>query len=134
MSGAEVFFDTNVLIYLLSDSAAKADRAEQLLLGRGVISVQILNEFAAVASGKFAMKIPDVRVVLGAIRAACDVRVLDLETHDLGVEIAERYQFSIYDSMVVAAALRANCTTLFSEDFQHGQKIDRLTIVNPFTT
>jgi predicted nucleic acid-binding protein len=132
MSAADDFFDTNVLLYLLSDDAAKADRAERLLLGRGIISVQVLNEFAAAALGKFAMALLEVRVVLAVIRAACSVRQLDVETHELGLEIAERYRFSVYDSMIVAAALRAGCTTLYSEDFQHGQKINRLTVVNPF--
>jgi predicted nucleic acid-binding protein len=126
------FFDTNVLLYLLSDDAARVERAEQLLLGRGVISVQVLNEFAAAASGKFAMSIPEIRTVLAAIRTACAVKPLEVETHELGLELAERYRYSVYDSMIIAAALRAGCTMLFSEDLQDGQKIDTLTICNPF--
>jgi len=132
MSGADAFFDTNVLLYLLSGDAAKADRTERLLAGRGVISVQVLNEFASVAIGKFGMEVAEVRAVLAAIRAACDVTPLILETHELGLEIAERYRYSIYDSMILAAALRANCSTLWSEDLKDGQKVDRLTIINPF--
>jgi predicted nucleic acid-binding protein len=132
MSAAEIFFDTNVLLYLLSAEATKADRAEQLLSGRGVISVQVLNEFAAVAAGKFAMEIAEIRAVLVAIRAACDVKPLDVETHDLGLEIAERSRYSIYDSMLLAAATRAGCSIFYSEDLRHGQAIDRLRIVNPF--
>jgi predicted nucleic acid-binding protein len=132
MSAAEDFFDTNVLLYLLSGDAAKADRAEQLLAGRGVISVQVLNEFAAVAAGKFGMEIAEIRAVLSAIRAACSVKSLDIETHELGLEIAGRHRYSIFDSMLLAAAVRAGCLTFYSEDLQHGQTIDRLTIVNPF--
>jgi predicted nucleic acid-binding protein len=132
MSAAEIFFDTNVLLYLLSGDAAKADRAEQLLAGRGVISVQVLNEFAAVAVGKFAMEIAEIRAVLAAIRAVCNVKPLDVDTYDLGLEIAERNRYSIYDSMLLAAAIRAECSIFYSEDLQHGQTIDGLTIVNPF--
>ena len=132
MSAAEIFFDTNVLLYLLSGDAAKADRAEQLLAGRGMISVQVLNEFAAVAVGKFAMEIAEIRAVLAAIRAVCNVKPLDVDTHDLGLEIAERNRYSIYDSMLLAAAIRAECSIFYSEDLQHGQTIDGLTIVNPF--
>jgi predicted nucleic acid-binding protein len=132
MSAAEIFFDTNVLLYLLSGDAAKADRAEQLLAGRGVISVQVLNEVAAVAAGKFAMEIAEIRTILAAIRAACTVKPLDVATHDLGLEIAERNRYSIYDSMLLAAAICAGCSVFYSEDLQHGQTIDRLTIVNPF--
>jgi len=58
---------------------------------------------------------------------------LTAETHDLGLRLAERYGFSVYDAMIVAAALLAGCGILYSEDMQHGQRIeDRLTLCNPF--
>jgi predicted nucleic acid-binding protein len=132
MSAADTFFDTNVLLYMLSDDTAKADRAETLLASGGVVSVQVLNEFASVAVGKKALKFPEVREVLTTIRAVCSVKPVDIETHELGLEVAERYRFSIYDSLIVAAALRADCSVLYSEDLQHDQTIERLTIRNPF--
>ena len=61
MSEADSFFDTNVLLYLLSKDQAKADRAEALLAAGGIVSVQVLNEFVSVASRKLAMTIPDIR-------------------------------------------------------------------------
>jgi predicted nucleic acid-binding protein len=133
MSAADTFFDTNVLLYLLSGDTAKANRAEELLMSGGAISVQVLNEFASVATRRYGVKIAKIREILSVIRTVCAVKPLEVETHELGLELAERYRYSIYDSMIVAAALRAGCSTLFSEDFQDGQKIDRLTIVNPFT-
>ena len=132
MPAADVFFDTNVLLYLLSDDIAKADRAEALLANGGVISVQVLNEFAAVAVGKKAVNFTELKEILSAIRIACAVKPLDIETHELGLDIAERYQFSIYDSLIVAAALRARCAILYSEDLHHGQTIEQMTIRNPF--
>jgi predicted nucleic acid-binding protein len=129
----DIFFDTNVLLYLLSDDMAKADRAEALLAAGGVISVQVLNEFASVATRKKALDFSETRETLSTIRRACGVRTLDVDTHELGLDIAERYRFSIYDSLIVAAALRAGCSTLYSEDLQHGQTIEGLTIRNPFT-
>jgi predicted nucleic acid-binding protein len=132
MSATDIFFDTNVLLYLLSGDAAKADRAEGLLAAGGIVNVQVLNEFVAVAAGKLAMPLVEIREVLATIRSICSVKPLDIETHELGVDLAERYRYSIYDSLILAAALRADCVTLFSEDFQHGQKIERLTIRNPF--
>jgi predicted nucleic acid-binding protein len=126
------FFDTNVLFYLLSADAAKAQRAEQLLATGGVVSVQVLNEFAAVAARKLAMGIAEIRVILSTLRALCAVNPLDVATHELGLDVAQRYRYSIYDAMIVAAALRAGCSTLYSEDLRHGQKIERLTILNPF--
>jgi predicted nucleic acid-binding protein len=132
MRGAEFFFDTNVLLYLLSENAEKADRAEALLGSGGVVSVQVLNELASVALGKKAVDFMELREILSTVRAVCSVKALDTETHEMGLDVAERYRFSIYDSLIVAAALRAGCSTLYTEDLQDGQKIERLTIRNPF--
>jgi len=132
MSATDIFFDTSVLLYLLSEDQHKADRAEALVGAGGIISVQVLNEFASVALRKLAMALPDVRDVLATIRAVCTVRPVDVETHELGLDIVGRYRFSLYDSLIVAAAARAGCTTLYAEDLQDGQSIGRLTIRNPF--
>jgi len=58
---------------------------------------------------------------------------LSVETHETGILLAERYSLSVYDAMIAAAALQANCETLWSEDMQNGALIEgRLRIVNPF--
>ena len=133
MSEADVFFDTNIVLYLLSGDVAKADRAEELLAIGGVISVQVLNEFASVALRKLRMSWPEIREVLAQVRAVCPVVGLSLETHDRATQVAERYGLSVYDALIVSAALIAGCTTLYSEDMQDGQVIERqLTICNPF--
>ena len=135
MSGGEDFFDSNVVLFLLSADTAKADRAEQLLATGGTISVQVLNEFAAVASRKLRMSWSEIREVLAQVRAVCAVEPMTLETHERALRIAERYGLSIYDALIVSAALLANCKTLHSEDMQDGQVIERqLTIRNPFTS
>jgi predicted nucleic acid-binding protein len=133
MPDAEIFFDTNILLYLLSEDTAKADRAEELLAKGGVISVQVLNESAAVASRKLSMSWSEIREFLDPIRAICMVEAVTVETHDYAIELAERYLFSIYDATIVASALRAGCKTLYSEDMQDGQIVEKqLTIRNPF--
>jgi predicted nucleic acid-binding protein len=133
MSDADSFFDTSVLLYLLSEDSNKANRVEELLAERGTISVQALNEFAAVASRKLRMPLSDVREILGTIRAVCNVEPITLAAHDRGLEIIERYGFSLYDSMIVASALIVGGKILYTEDLQHGQVIDaRLRVVNPF--
>lgn len=133
MSAASAFFDTNVLLYLLSSDAAMADRVEEALATGGVISVQVLNEFSAVARRKLEMSIGEIREVLSPIRAVCRIESLTGETHDLGLLIAERYGFTVYDAMIVSAALLAECSILYSEDLQHGQVLEkRLTVKNPF--
>lgn len=135
MSVAEAFFDTNVLLYLLSSDAAKADRAEAVLAEGGVISVQVLNELATVASRKLGLSWSDIHEVLDTVRALCRVEPLTVATHERGLAICERYGFSVYDSMIVAAALLADCGVLWTEDLQDGQHIEaKLTVRNPFAT
>jgi predicted nucleic acid-binding protein len=77
----------------------------------------------------------EVGEALGAIRTLCPAPVpLTIETHDAGLRIAAQYGYHIYDALIAASALTADCTTLYSEDLQDGQVIDgRLTIRNPFT-
>ncbi|MDP1609826.1 MAG: PIN domain-containing protein [Sulfuritalea sp.] len=133
MGAAERFFDTNILLYLLSADEAKADRAEAELSSGGVVSVQVLNEFASVASRKLGMSFEEIREALAAIRAVCKLVPIDEATHDRGLQIAEKYGLSVYDSMIVAAALLAGCKTLLSEDMQDGQTFDGgLRLRNPF--
>lgn len=129
----ECFFDTSVLLYLLSSDTEKADRVEQLLERQGVISVQVLNEFAAVASRKLAMRPAEIREVLETIRAVCRTDPLIPDDHDRALEIMESQRFALFDSVIVASALRAGCKTLYTEDLQHRQTVaDQLRIVNPF--
>jgi len=133
MSGADPFFDTSVLLYLLSGDTAKADRVETLLSTRGVVSVQVLNEFAVVALRKLKMPLNEIREILDTIRAVCAVEPITVETHDRGLAVFERYRFSLYDSMLVAAALIAGAKIIYSEDLQDGQVIDnQLRVTNPF--
>ncbi len=133
MSVARRFFDTNVLLYLLSADAAKADRVEEALVAGGTISVQVLNEFTSVALRKLGMKVSQVREVLEPITEICEVMPLTTQIHQRGLQVAERYRFSFYDALIVAAALESGSTTLYSEDLQDGQVIDRvLAVKNPF--
>jgi predicted nucleic acid-binding protein len=127
------FFDTNILIYLASGDASKADRAEATIAGGGSISVQVLNELANVARRKMQMSWDDAHTFLNMLRGLLTVHPITVETHEAGLRLAERYGLSIYDSMIVASALGAGCDTLWSEDMQHGMKLDEgLRIANPF--
>jgi predicted nucleic acid-binding protein len=132
MSAAETFFDTNVLLYLLSADQRKADRSEALLADGGHLSVQVLNEFASVATRKLKMPWKDVREVLATIRSVCTTHALTLDTHDRALSLAERYQLSFYDALIVATALLADCTVLYSQDLQHCQIIEQKAIHDPF--
>ncbi len=135
MPAGDAFFDTNVLLYLLSEETGKADRAEDLLAAGGTISVQVLNELTAVARGKLAMSWHDVQDVLSIVRSLCEVVPVTVETHARGLDIAQDMKLHVYDSMIVASALLARCAVLYSEDLQDGRVVaGRLTIRNPFAT
>lgn len=131
MSG-EAFLDTNVFLYLLSEDAAKARRAETVVSEGGTVSVQVLNEIVAVTMRKHSMTWPEIRDFLDVVRRVCRVVPVTLEIHERALDVAERYRLSIYDGLIVAAALASGCGRLLSEDMQDGQTIDGLTINNPF--
>ena len=127
------FLDSNVILYLASGHQAKADRAEELVNNGGTISAQVLNEVANVSRRKMGMSWPETRNFLLIVRALLNVESVTIETHDAGLDLSERYHLSVYDGLIASAALRAECDTLFSEDFQDGLLIDgRLRVVNPF--
>lgn len=127
------FLDTNVLLYLAGSDPAKADRAETLLEEGGVISVQVLNEIANVARRKMGLDWNEAHALLATFRGLLQVHPLTVDIHDAGLALAERYQLSVYDAMIAASALDAGCSTLWSEDMQHGLVVDgRLQIQNPF--
>ena len=126
------FFDTNVILYLLDDGT-KAGIAEDLLLRGGLISVQVLNEALVNCRRKAGMSWEEAGSFLDGIRQLCTVLDLTPETHDIGRALGARYGFSVYDAMIVAAALLGGCTVLYSEDMQDGLLVEeRLRIVNPF--
>ena len=127
------FFDTNILLYLLSDDGAKADIAEGLLRDGGTVSVQVLNEIANVTQRKFRMSWSQTDEFLLMIREFVTVEPLTYEIHDLGIALAQKHALSVYDAMIVAAGLLAGCDTVLSEDMQDGFRLsDRITISNPF--
>ena len=129
------FLDTNVLLYLLSADAAKADRSEALLASGAVIGVQMLNEFASVARKKLGMAWKEVDEVLALIRKRCAVRDLTVAIQERALALAVRHRLSWYDALIVAAAIDAGSAVLYSEDMQDGMKIGgRLVIRNPFAT
>jgi predicted nucleic acid-binding protein len=127
------FFDTNVLIYIASGESVKADQAEAIIGNGGAISVQVVNELANVARRKMRMSWQDTHSLLSLLRGLLTVHPVTIETHETGLALAEHYKLSIFDAMIAASALHADCDTLWSEDMQHGMAVDdRLRVVNPF--
>lgn len=127
------FFDTNILVYIASGDSEKADRAEAIVGKGGVISVQVLNELTNVARRKMRMEWSETRSFLSLFRRLLTVQPITIETHENGLALAERYNLSLYDAMIVASAIKAECDTLWSEDMQHGMRFgDTLRVADPF--
>jgi predicted nucleic acid-binding protein len=136
----EFFLDTNILVYTFDEtSPAKQSRARELvehaLENRsGVISYQVTQEFLNVATRKF---VPPLsadqaqRYLQQVLEPLCSV----FSSNDLyrrAIDIQARWRYGFYDSLIIASALHAGCTTLYSEDLQASQAIESLTIVDPF--
>lgn len=131
---AKAFFDTNILIYAIAEDRHRTPAAEALLRAGGIISVQVLNELVSVARKKLRMSWTDVTTAVGAIVDLCpDPVAITLEIHETARRLAARHGYHIYDALIVAAALTADCVTLYTEDLRAGEVIDgRVTIQNPF--
>jgi predicted nucleic acid-binding protein len=126
------FFDTNLLLYVASGNPAKADRAESLIGAGGITSVQVLNEIANVARRKMGMSWTQTRAFLSTIRGLLPVQTLTIEVHETGLVLAERYGLSIWDAMIAASALHADCDSVV-RIYAHGVVLEgRLRVINPF--
>lgn len=127
------FFDTNILVYTF-DEDARGAVASRLLDDGGAISVQSLNELANVLLRKRRWTWEQITRATQAVTFRCPAIItLTPDLHHLGLRLAERYRLSVYDAMIAAAALTAECDTLYSEDMHDGLVIDgRVQIVNPF--
>lgn len=140
MSG-RFFLDTNIFVCAFDAKAPTKARRASLLIrqaadtGKGVVSYQVVQEFFNVALRRFAqpMNVAEAEqyliTVFRPLLAIHSSPALYVEA----LRIGEKHHFSWYDSLIVAAALQAQCSFLYSEDLQHGQKIEDLQIENPFT-
>jgi predicted nucleic acid-binding protein len=130
---AKPFLDTNIIVYAFSANDPRATTAEALLESGGVISIQVLNELVNVWRRKQGRGWDEVDDALAVLKVLLDPpQPLTAELHEAAVKIARARGFSICDSLIIAAALQAGCPILYSEDLQHGQTIEQLTIRNPF--
>ena len=128
------FADTNVIVYAQSADGDKTIKAVTVLEASPVISAQVVNETIAVLTRKHGFSLADAHQVSIYLMAACEVVPLDAGTIHGAIRLAQHYALSHWDSLIVSAALKAGCDTLYSEDMQHGQVFDeQLTVVNPFS-
>jgi len=134
------FIDTNIFVYSFdNDNVQKRDISlnlisDALTKSKGIISYQVVQEFINVAIKKFKvpLHVDDCRKYLTVVlEPLCEV-YSSIDLYHRAIEIVERWQYSFYDSLIIAAALKSECSTIYTEDLQHDQKIFQLQIINPF--
>ena len=134
------FIDTNIIVYSFdNENAYKRDLSLNLISNalnqsKGIISYQVIQEFMNVALKKFRipLTIGDCQKYLTVVlEPLCEV-YSGIDLYHKALELVERWQFAFYDSLIIAAALKANCSILYTEDLQHGQKVLDLQLINPF--
>jgi predicted nucleic acid-binding protein len=130
------FLDSNVLCYLFGNDDAKADRAGELLANRPTISVQVLAEICNVASRKTRRSWAEIEEIIGTVSELCDILPLTLDVQAQARAIAARTGYTIYDAQILAAAGKADCSRVWSEDMHQGHRVEAfgmtVEIGNPF--
>ena len=128
------FFDSNILIYA-QEQGPKGETARACLAKGGVISVQVLNEFASVMHRKYKRTWPEIEEALSDVELVIgEILPVTMQIHRMALILARDHNINIYDALIIAAALDADCDILYSEDLQHGRKFGDLLVVNPFAS
>ena len=134
------FIDTNIFVYAFDRENAEKHRKSNELIkhalktNTGCISFQVIQEFINVSTRKFVVPFTaqDCEKYMSSILVPLCQVFVSIELYTQAFDIINRWKFSFYDSLIVAAALQAECSILYSEDLQHEQKIGPLAIRNPF--
>jgi predicted nucleic acid-binding protein len=139
MSGARVFVDTNVLVYLFDDAEPEKQAVARARLSTEqsendlVVSTQVLQElYAALTKGAHPIATPEVAET--AVRHAADLTVVHVDVPLVlqAITRSRESRLSFWDALIVGAALAVDCSMLLSEDLNHGQMFGKVRIVNPF--
>ena len=131
----KVFLDSNILVYCYSTSDINKQNIARLLAAgdNSCISTQVLNETANVLNKKYAVSWNNLEILISDFENNFTIHTITPENIKQACRIADRYQFSFYDSRIISSAMECNCSILYSEDLNHGQLIDNaIRIINPF--
>lgn len=134
MIGNHCFVDTNILLHSIGEDEYKQQIAEQLIRSPNVIiSAQVLNEFCNVVFKKKLMSHDEVLSSMQFYQKYLTVVDIGSDLIIQALNIKYCHHYSYWDSLIIATALKANATILYSEDMHHNHVIDnQLTIINPF--
>ena len=136
----EYFIDTNLFIYQLEALEERKAATADHIIRKGIetrtacISFQVVQEClnTALRKAEIPLSTDETKQYLDNVLAPLFRVPASLSVYRRALDLQTRYRYGFYDSLIVAAALDAGCTLLYSEDLQDGQRIEGLTIRNPF--
>ena len=134
MANKTIALDTNVLIYLHdSSSSSKREIAKNLLADNPHISSQVISEYLNTTRRLLHLSKTDLLIQTSKLFSGCTIIPVAPNTLLFAADLIGKYQFQLFDAVIVASSIESNCATLYSEDMHHGLIIDKsLTIINPF--
>jgi predicted nucleic acid-binding protein len=129
----EIFIDSNIILYLMDSDEHKRSIAQNILLKKPCINSQVLTEVANVCKRRFKYEKEQILRLWDDLLSDCFFVPSTKTTFHTAIALTKKYNFQLFDALIVASALDANCNTLYSEDMQHKMIIEnKLTIINPF--
>ena len=127
------FLDSNICVYAFDIDSRKKEKALDLIVSnQATVSTQVLMETANVAGKKLKLNQEEIELAIYYITNFCLLHIIEMSTIKMAFQIKRRYQYALYDALIVASALESNCGILFTEDMQHDCLIDSLRVLNPF--
>jgi predicted nucleic acid-binding protein len=130
-----IALDTNILIYLhdAEEKSSKREKANELVAGSPSISAQVISEYLNVCHRQLKMTKQDALTTLTKWLPYCELCSFELSIYTYALNLIQKYQFQMFDAIIVASAIKSSCSILYSEDMQHNLMVDgKLKIVNPF--
>ncbi|MEX8547614.1 MAG: PIN domain-containing protein [Mucilaginibacter sp.] len=128
-----IFVDSNIVLYLMDKDEPKKIISRKLLSTNPNICAQVLTEVANVCKHRFKYKKHELLILWSDLLKYCTFIPTNHHSIQKAIQLVERYDFQLFDALIVADALRADCTILYSEDMQHNMRVEnQLTIINPF--
>ncbi|MVN20153.1 PIN domain-containing protein [Mucilaginibacter arboris] len=128
-----IFVDSNIVLYLMDVDEHKKIISRKLLSNNPTICTQVLTEVANVCKYRFKYKKHELLILWSDLLRDCTLIPTDHQSVHKAIQLVELYDFQLFDALIIADALKANCTILYSEDMQHKMLLEnKLTIINPF--
>jgi len=128
-----IFVDSNIVLYLMDEDERKKEISRKILSNSPSICAQVLTEVVNVCKRRFNYKKQELLRLWTVLLQDCTMVSTDNQSIQKAISLVERYDFQLFDALIISDALKANCTILYSEDMQHKMSVEnKLTIINPF--